>query len=95
MVERYADATLIEAAVNSDGSAEVIYRVDSSDEEMGKAITREMDEHYGVEGRVMSLQEYKKKSFFGFSASDWQMCDWEPEGPKKNWRVPPKDPSLN
>ena len=33
-------------------------------------------------------------SKFFFSSSRWK-APWEPEGPKKNWMGPPKNPSLN
>lgn len=95
MAERYADAHLIETAVNSDGSAEAIYSVDASDVEAVHVLKKGMDEHFGLESTIMTKEEYEKRSAFGFSAKNWKMCNWEPKGPKKNWIIEPPDPRAN
>ncbi|GEM_PF-3825738 len=95
MSERYAFAYPLEAEIKSDGSGNAIFRVVASDKEMATSTMLELDELVGTKSREISPEEYEKRSAFGFSASGWKMCNWEPQGPKKNWIIKPPDPRSN
>jgi len=89
---RYAVGFPVEQEITSDG-ANITWAVAASDEEMGQNWVDSAKEELG--GKWTRLNEQGPKSnFFGFSSSRWN-APWQPEGPKKNWMIPPVDPRLN
>lgn len=82
-------AVPIEASINSDGTMDLSYLMHAHSEEGFQQMESALENVHQTKA-----QRGDPKKTFGFSESNWN-ATWNPEGPAKNWRTPPANPSLN
>ncbi len=74
-----------------------VIQVHADSVEATNDMRRELEKAYGAEpsSSVEISSAERHGSTFGFSGN-WAGSNWEPIGPKPNWRTnPPKDPHAN
>lgn len=79
----------VEATVDADGTESIISEAVPFGDNPGATIDEFL---HATGGRRLTDRE--RQAFYAFSANRWN-SPWNPEGPKSNWRKPPKDPSAN
>jgi len=92
----YAEIIDIEKEIKAGGETYIVFRIRSNCDVATEVLTDILNEIMGDE--PVSIIDKKPggqiSSTLGFSGDRWDP-PYEPEGPRKNWRQSPKDPSLN
>ncbi|OGD85373.1 hypothetical protein A3B51_00720 [Candidatus Curtissbacteria bacterium RIFCSPLOWO2_01_FULL_41_18] len=88
---RFAFAIPTDLEIKPGGGARVYGEIVASDEEVAKILRDEMQKEVGADV-TLETEERERSSSFAFGS--WDMCRWNPLGPRKNWGPPP-DPSRN
>jgi len=82
----------IERVIDSNGEEKIIAEAIplASDEAEARWAMQNFMEYTGFK----PLSETERTSHHAFSSNRWR-SPWNPPGPRPNWQIPPKNPSLN
>lgn len=89
----YAALVNIDQVTTFRGDTEYMLTIEGNSEEAASRLAKKLSGPDTTPKRL-GERDLGGNSSFGFSSKRWS-SPYNPEGPKKNWRTPPADPTLN